>query len=275
MGSPKVFQKENTPAWISYMVQRIRKNKNFLCIIAGETGSGKSESSLSIALMADPTFTEERIIFDIDQLMKLRSEKKLKKGSAIVYEEVGVEHSNQTWQSKKNKVLSYLMQTFRDENYIVIFNVPYMGLFLSTGRKLLHAYFETSTIDESKQICKIKPYVLQYNEWYDKTYKKYLKVKLKGKGLTSLKRWGIPRPPFELRQAYLKKKAEYKDNLDKQLVKMLKDDKEGKEKKKKYPQSCSHCNYSWKSYKETPAACPRCRRGMYEDKENSGGLMIK
>lgn len=264
---PKVIQNQQRPAWISYIHQRISKNKNFLCIIAGETGSGKSESSLSIALMADHTFNAERIIFNLDDLMRLRKEKKLKKGSVLVYEEVGVEHSNQAWQSKKNRVLSYLLQTFRDENYIVIFNVPYMGLFLKTGRKLLHAYFETASIDEKKQICKIKPYVLQYNEWYDKTYKKYLKVKIKGKGLTPLKKWGIPRPPLQLRQEYLKKKAAYKEELDKQLNKMLSEEKEGKKKLKKFPQHCQHCNYSWDAVKENPAACPRCRKAIYKKEE--------
>lgn len=256
---------KTTPSWVKYIRQRIRKNKNCLILIAGETGSGKSESSISIASMVDPTFTAERIVFGIEGLMELRKTGKLRKGSAIVYEEVGVEHDSTKWQSEKNRVLSYLLQTFRDENYVVIFNVPYMGLFLSKARKLLHAYFETVNIDDKKKLCKIKPFILQYNEWMDKTYKKYLLIKMKGQGMRPVKRWNIPQPDPILRREYLMKKAQYKGELDQELVKILK--KEGKLKPKRYPQHCYHCNYSWKSVKEKVGRCARCLRQLYTAEE--------
>ena len=39
------------------------KNKNFLCVVCGSTGSGKSYSSLRLAEALDPNFDVSRIAF--------------------------------------------------------------------------------------------------------------------------------------------------------------------------------------------------------------------
>jgi len=62
-----------------YVKRRLYEyNKNWLAIICGETGSGKSYSALKIAETVDPTFSPERIVFSSEQFVRLLG-KKLKK----------------------------------------------------------------------------------------------------------------------------------------------------------------------------------------------------
>ena len=76
--------------WVSYILQRIRNNKNFLGFLSGPTGSGKSYCCLRIAEEVDPDFTLERVVFNGIDLMNLVNSGKLKKGSVIIFEEAGV-----------------------------------------------------------------------------------------------------------------------------------------------------------------------------------------
>ena len=121
---PKLLpNKPKEALWVRYIHQRIKQNKNFLGFISGPTGSGKSWSSISIAEQLDPTFTDERIVFSGIELMKLINSDKLKKGSVIVFEEAGIGMSNKNWQSTINKMLNFLIQTFRHRNFVLIFKI--------------------------------------------------------------------------------------------------------------------------------------------------------
>jgi len=61
---PKLLKdKPKESLWVSYIKQRIRNNKNFIGIVSGSTGSGKSWSSLSIGEQADPKFDIDRVVF--------------------------------------------------------------------------------------------------------------------------------------------------------------------------------------------------------------------
>lgn len=210
LGKPK--QKH----WITYIKQRIRRNKNFLGFISGPTGSGKSWSTLSICQDLDPEFDTNRIVFNGLELMNLINSGKLKTGSAICFEEVGVEMNNKNWQSVTNKMLNFLMQTFRHRRFILIMNSPYMDFVDSSTRKLFHAEMQTVGINLKTKECMLKPQLIQYNGRYRKFYFKYLRV-ITRQGSLPVEIWNVKKPSQELIESYEVKKREYTDKLNKRI----------------------------------------------------------
>jgi DNA-binding MarR family transcriptional regulator len=206
--------------WVRYIQQRIKQNKNFLGFISGSTGSGKSWSSISIAEQLDSDFTDERIVFSGIELMKLINSDKLKKGSVVVFEEAGIGMSSKNWQSTINKMLNFLIQTFRHRNFILIFNSPYMDFVDSSTRKLFHAEFSTVGIDISKGTCRLKPRTIQYNSRTKKFYFKMLRVITK-KGLIPVNFWSVGKPSPELIKSYEIKKRAFTDKLNANILKEL------------------------------------------------------
>ena len=127
--------------------RRIRNNKNCLVIFTGDTGSGKSYGALRFAEKLDPEFNEKRIVFTPDKFLEIiRHDKELHSGNVIIFDEAGVGMASREWYSIQNKILSYVLQTFRFKNLIVIFTVPDFTYIDSQARKLFHFYFETSKI---------------------------------------------------------------------------------------------------------------------------------
>ena len=147
--------------WVSYIKSRIKNNKNFLGFISGPTGSGKSWASLSIGEQLDPKFCIDRVVFSARDLMTLINSGTLKRGSVIIFEESGVEFNNKSWASRTNKVINYLLQTFRHKGFILIMNSPYMDFLDSGMRKLFHAELGTISINKKTGRCKLKPQLLQ------------------------------------------------------------------------------------------------------------------
>lgn len=206
-----------TPAqkytWVKYILSRIKKNKNFIAIFTGPTGVGKSWTAISIAEMLDPNFSIERIVFKGSELMKLLNNKNLKSGSVIVWDEAGIDLSSRSWQSTTNKMLNFLMQTFRHRNIILLFTTPYMSFLDKSTRRLIHAQFEVCSIDYETKQANVKAKYLQYNGDLDKTYRKYLRF-LKDGRITKLVNWKVPAPSKELTDTYELEKLRFTSNLN-------------------------------------------------------------
>lgn len=207
--------------WITYIKRRIKKNKNFLGFISGQTGSGKSWASLSICEELDPKFDITRCVFGGLELMNLINSGILKRGSAIVFEEAGVEMSNKNWQSITNKMLNYLLQTFRHRGFILIMNSPYMDFVDASTRKLFHAEMQMTGIDKDNKQGLLKPQLMQYNSRLRKFYFKRLKV-IRPEGKLPVNSWRVDKPSAVLVEAYETKKREYTDRLNKTIQGELK-----------------------------------------------------
>jgi len=217
--------------WIKYILSRIAKNKNFLGFVAGQTGSGKSYSCLSIAEQLDPEFSEERIIFTGLELMTLINSGKLHSGSVVIFEESGVEACNRNWQSTTNKMLNFLAQTFRHRNFIILFNSPAMDFLDSGLRRLFHAELTTTGIDFATSECLLKPVLLQYNARLRKMYYHRLKG-LNSKGqYAPITIWRVKKPSEDLIKKYEVKKKAYTDNLNNTIMTELQKDFDKKAKK--------------------------------------------
>ncbi len=223
------------PYWVTYIKNRIAKKKNFLGFISGATGSGKSWSGLSICYMVDPTFGSERIITSMRQLMKLINSGKLKSGNAILWDEAGVDISSKSWQSLTNKLVNFLMQTFRHKRFILIFTSPYLDFIDASTRKLFHAEFQTVKIDYENKKTKLKPFLIQYNGRRRKFYYKYLRIRTIRKTIAPLKYWNVSKPPKWLIESYSQIKIRFTDRLNADIEKQLDDLEENTKKPDKMP----------------------------------------
>ena len=219
--------------WITFIKNRIKRNKNFMGFCSGPTGSGKSWSCLSIGESIDPNFSIDNVVFSGTELMSLVNSGKLAVGSCIIFEEGGVALSNRSWQSVTNKMLNYLIQTWRHLNFVFLMNSPYMDFVDVSTRKLFHAEFETLSIDKKNRVCKIKPRHVQYNGRLSKFYYKQLMV-IKSEGVVPVYAWNVPAPSKELIKAYEIKKTVYTTALNKRIYdELVKEENKGKGKDEK------------------------------------------
>jgi ABC-type dipeptide/oligopeptide/nickel transport system ATPase component len=145
-------EKFNTGHPITHYINHaiFKRNSNFMLLVTGAPGSGKSFSCLAIAQKLDPEFSVDRIVKDANQFCDMISNPAkygLRKGSVIVFEEVGVNMNARDFQSVKNKMMSFITQTFRYQNLIVLFNSPH-GAFVDINlRRLIHANLDVSHHD--------------------------------------------------------------------------------------------------------------------------------
>jgi len=165
------------------MLNRVRdrllvKNKNWMCVVCGQTGSGKSYAGLTLAQQIDPNFSADNIVFTPSEFMALMNSGKLQKGSAIIFDEAGVGIGAREFASMSNRLMMFVAQTFRFKNYAVIFTVPAFSMIDAQARKLIHAYVETLSINRRNKLCRTKFMNVQVNPRFnDKIYMKYPMIK--------------------------------------------------------------------------------------------------
>jgi hypothetical protein len=218
--------------WVSYIKGRILKKKNFLGVITGPPGIGKSWTALSVCYQADDTFSPTKIVTTTKQLLELINSGTLKSGDAILWDEAGIDISNRNWQSIVNKTLNFLFQTFRHKRLIIIMTVPYMDFVDAGTRKLIHAEIEVQKIDYDTCEARTKPMIIQYNSRTKKFYYKYLRVRT-DKGVSPLRAWHVSKPPQWLIDAYEDIKSKFTSKLNLELQKDLEDEEVKKNKKEK------------------------------------------
>ena len=203
-----------------YILGRIKKNKNFLGMFTGSTGSGKSYSALTLAESLDKEFNIDRIAFSPKEFMDILNNGNLKKGSVVVWDEIGIGMNSRNWQSVSNKMINFLMQSFRHLNLIVLFTCPDIT-FLDIGtRKLLHCLFETETINVKTKKVKVKPKVLQVNQSSGKVYMKYLRI-ITPEGVMPFTRINFSMPSKKLIDNYEIKKTAFTSELNQKIYNEL------------------------------------------------------
>lgn len=210
----------------------LKRNKNWLSIISGETGSGKSYTALKIGELVDPEFGIDRVVFTREEFMKLLNSGRLHKGNMVVWDEAGVGIPAREWQSISNKMINYLLQTFRHENLGVIFTTPSIDFIDIQLRKLFHNYIETQHINFSKKCVRTKFMLLEHNPRYGKIYFKYPRIRNDGWGIRKIKRMDFGKPSNKLIRAYERKKKRFTKELKREIEDTLKNEKERKDERK-------------------------------------------
>jgi len=191
-------------------------NDNWMGAIVGETGSGKSWAGLRLCEAVDPDFTIDQVAFDVVEFLRLVNDDSLGRGSMILFEEASVEASADSWQSKGNKVLRRVLDTWRHQNRGAAFTLPAFGNLDAGARGRMSALMQM--FDKQEHLG----YTVSKYKWIDqdtdtgKLYKKY--PRLGGKKYKYLK---IRKPSKELREAYEQRKREYTNELNQRLLNEL------------------------------------------------------
>ena len=215
-----------------YILNRIRRNKNFVCAITGGTGSGKSYSALKLASDLDPNFDVRNICFTAKEFLDLvdGKTKELKKGANIIWDEMQVTMSHLDYQTQQAKLLNYVLQTFRYQNFVLWITTPHFSFVNASSRKLFHGRFETVGINQNEKLCVLKPFLLQTNQKSGDIYQKYLRVKVNGV-VTPLRRIHVNLADLEILKAYENKKDKFNQRLREDIRLELTQMEEGNKKK--------------------------------------------
>jgi DNA-binding CsgD family transcriptional regulator len=219
-------KKQEAGIILKYIESKMRNNKNFLSVVTGSTGSGKSYSCLRLGELwyeyyfNGKKFPHQNICFSVEDLIKRLRGGKLKKGDLLIAEEIGISANAKNFQSKTNKALQFILQSFRSLNIIVLFNVPHFSFFDKTARMLMHSHMQTQRIDTDKQVCILKPYFLSISQNSGKIYSKWLRVKnIRTGQIIRITTLSLKKPSEELIKPY----EEMKDRFVKTLIADLDD----------------------------------------------------
>mgnify|MGYP003148766911 CR=1 FL=1 len=206
-----------------YIRQRINNNKNFISVITGQTGSGKSYSALRLGEILDPDFDADNICFSGTEFMALINGKvkKLHRGSYIMFDEIQITLGHLDYQSVQAKLMNYVLQTFRHRNFILFLTTPDFSFVNASARKLVHSRMETTGINQNKKQVTLKPFLRQVNQKKGDVYEKYLRVWHKEYGVVPLKTLKVGMPSKELIEAYEQKKTEFTNKLNENISKDL------------------------------------------------------
>jgi len=141
--------------WIAPMVAKeldkvkkrvITKDLDFVAVIDGEEGVGKSVLAQQLATHLDPSFNLERICFNSDDFLRVIKDPKTKKGTAIIMDEAFSAASSRSSLSEVNKAMIGVATEMRQKNLFIFLLLPtffdldrYFALWRC--RALFHLYF--------------------------------------------------------------------------------------------------------------------------------------
>lgn len=218
---------ETGSLFVNRIMDRLLKyDKNFMGIIVGETGIGKSSLSLVLAACVDKNFSIDRVAFSGSEFMKIINSG-LPKGSAVVFDECGIGNVLKTgsggmaareFQSTSNKILSYVLQGFRSRNLAIFFTLPSLRLLDVQTKLLSHCIIEC--IDRTQNCVVAKVFQLQHNPRIGKDFYHYNYDDL-GREMSIMY---FDKPPAELWNKYLEKKKIWLDALALSVSDRLDDD---------------------------------------------------
>lgn len=226
---PKVTRKNS---FIHYFANRVlNNNKNFLCAVTGQTGSGKSWLSGAVAEIYSNLYDigynpRIHILFSVKELLDLINRKDLLEvlppGSIILFDEPQVSANARDWRSEANQILGTLTSTFRNMRLIVLFATPFLEFIDKQSRILFHAEIEVNGFDKTRNMTLCKPRFLEWNAKKGEFYKKRLIVKYAVEGKTSLnwyylQNWEVPKPSKKWVEVYEGMKSSFTKRLNAEL----------------------------------------------------------
>lgn len=130
-------------AILSRAWDRLHKdNEHFMLCLVGEEGSGKSYTAIRIAQELDADFAADRVIFDVQELLRRLRDGEYEEGQAFVLDEAGVTLGRRTWQDRAQVLANQALQLIRSHNLALIFTLPALGELDSQAVSRLQAYFE-------------------------------------------------------------------------------------------------------------------------------------
>jgi len=267
----------NNSVWLLQWIRnRIRKNRNLIALFIGDTGSGKSMSSIRLAERVDPNFSVERIVFTVKDFLELVNSD-LPTGSVIVFDDAGLGINARLWQETSARIFGMLTQGFRYKQILTFITVPDETFIERQSRKLVHIRFEATDV---QGLMKMK---LLSRNTFDPEHPlaKFPRIH-RGISEITVKMVKFRLPSEDLRKKYEAKKKEYMEARFKEFQEELNLLDEGKLIMKNGRPAvhlvCDECGYEWGySGSRQLARCPNCDHRVYvaEIKEKEKGVQVK
>lgn len=197
------------------------KNEHFMGAIVGREGKAKSHTALKIASGVDPTFTADRVFFNVAHALAAIEGDEYGQGQMIVIDEAGVSMGNRTWYDRDQIDTNQALQTVRSENMGVLWTLPRLSELDSQTHGRLHAYIEmTRKYPEHDE----QPYAV--GKWKNidptrdertKLYKEYPRMRTDGHK-EKIKELAFTPPDPELVENYEPRKDEFKEQFIERIV---------------------------------------------------------
>ena len=186
----------------------LKKDRDWVTVIDGEEGVGKSVLAQHIAKYLDPNFGLDKLVFTADDFIKAIKSPDNKKGTAIVLDEAFNAANARSSMSEVNRSMAGVATEMRQKNLFIIIVLPsffdldrYFALWRC--KSLFHVYF---TNNEDRR------YII-----FPKTQKKYLY--LAGKKTYNYTKPRSPFPPMVFPHVYTVDEDEYRKKKSKAFVK--------------------------------------------------------
>ena len=177
----------------------LKKDRDWVCVVDGEEGVGKSVLAMQIARYLDPNFNLDKIVFTSDDFLKAIKDPKTKKGDCILLDESFNAANNRSSLTEVNKSMIGVATEMRQKNLFIIMVLPsffdldkYFALWRC--KALVHVFF-----DEHED----RHYIL-----FPKEHKKYLY--LNGKKTYNYNKPKSPFPVFNFPNHYVVDEIEYR-----------------------------------------------------------------
>lgn len=225
----------NATALARYAKNRIHEqNKNVQQVFVGETGSGKTYSSASFSALVDESFYDDmdKTVFHAKDF--LHQIQVMKPGESILFEEAGAAIAARNFQSKVNKMIGIVNQTFRHRNLCCTYTVPSMAFIELQVRVLLHAIIDMKWIDREAQVAYGDCWKVNHNSLYGTTELTRYEFQTFGGGRHVIDRVGFSMPPKKWLVEYEKMKTDFTAELYAKFEKELSDEAAAKQDNKNF-----------------------------------------
>jgi len=177
----------------------LTKDRDFVAVIDGEEGSGKSVLAMQLAKYLDPNFTLDNVTFNADQFLKLIKDPKTKKGTCILLDEAFSSANSRSSLTEVNRAMIGVATEMRQKNLFILMCIPsffdldrYFAIWRC--KVLIHVYF---TPEEDRR------YIV-----FNKNKKKLLY--LMGKKFYSYSKPRSSHKPFSFPNHYIIDEQEYR-----------------------------------------------------------------
>ena len=255
------------------------EDRNYMVVMVGPTGSGKSAQAVELARRIDSSFEKNpRVVFTPRQFME--TIRTMKPGQAIIFDEAGVGISSKEWMKVQVKLIGFVAQLFRHLNLCVIFTVPSINFIEKQVKILMHGIIETKTIDRKHRVGVSKYFVIKHNPVYDFTnLEPFILHQGDGQHI-KVDPLYIPHPPEEVWAKYLAMKEAYANSFYDGVIKEMtgeKKDIDGNRIRKLVNQSkCAlkllpivRDHYQWKELEEITGVSQRQMRDWMKETEGA------
>jgi hypothetical protein len=222
---------DNHAAWLFRRIwDRLnQRNEHFMGCVVGREGSGKSYTALRIANEIDPSFSADRVLFDVSKLLEILNDGEHEPGNFYVLDEAGVQMGNRTWHDRAQILANQALQLVRNHNLGLVFTLPRLGELDSQAQGRLQAVLELVDKEEGE-------YVSGKWKWLDPDrmdetgtiYKKYPRRRQNGR-VFRITRLNLRPPAPEIVEPYEDRKRAFQEEFYRKTIEQFKDDEEEEE----------------------------------------------